>query len=228
MGAIITTAIGYLIKSLVNPSNAGNPNESEDLAIGNIGQIIIDLANGLDFLFTQVSGAWKYVQDTCHQIGHDFEQIEGATENRFDYLTGTFIPHSLAWLNGYIYSHKIAPLEGRMADAERAITDLQAAMIDVQNWRRTYVTPNIQLLLKFRADFYAGDQPSIDVLIDWLRHPDHFGVWAAPPLIGPTIAYYADDAHKRSRDNLTDVIGGAWAETPSAVWSDFEAMLVTD
>lgn len=175
----------------------------------------------------QEIGAVQFSAQYAKQIGHDFEEIEGRQQERWNRLFEVIMPNSLAHAVGYVYSDGIVPLRHTVSSLSDSLFQAWQNIGNLNAWRNNVAQPELNDLESFKATFMRDYLPAIEILRDWLANPSHFGEWAAPPVIGPIVAYLADDSHKQTRDNLTDILAQAWAETPDKVWADFEEMLVS-
>lgn len=167
---------------------------------------------------TQEMGAVQYSADAAQQIGHDLEQIQGTHQRYWNRLFDVILPHSLQHAFEYTRQWAIDYFSPPITQLENYVRDLLNRTSRLEGWERDVVDPDLSLLLNFRSDFFRGDQPSINVLIDWLRRPGDFGEWATPPIIGPVVAYLADPAHETTRDNLSRILVDAWTEVPNDIW----------
>ena len=189
-----------------------------------VARVITALAD----VFTQELGAIRYSDRYAQQIGHDLEQIEGDQQYRWNQLFDRILPHSLKHAFGVAQTWAINYFSPPITDLYNHVQSLDTSRATDENWLYGWVVPNERLLLKFRDDFFAGDQPSIDVLINWLRHPADFATWATPPIVGTFIAYLAAHGHETSRDNLARIMVDAWSEVPNDVWESILRWSVTD
>lgn len=174
----------------------------------------------------QEQGAVQYSAQYAQQIGHDFEQIEGDWEAIFDRLLKVILPHSFSHLAGYISAVTMAPLRNAVKLLQGLVDKIAVQVQELLNWKQFTVTPALARFDTFLADFFKGDQPAINILNDWLTHPADFGQWAAAPVVGPIVAYLADETHDATTDNLSAIMLRAWLDHPLEVLNAIEAWLV--
>lgn len=180
-----------------------------------VGRVITAIAD----VQGQEQGAVLWSATDAKQIGHDFEQIEGDWESNFDRLLDTILPQSFKHLVGYVYSDGIVPLRVAMRATQDSIVTVTGRVNTLFAWRNTYVDPLLEGYQQFIAWWDANFSAPALTLIDWLDHPGNFGTWAAPPIVGPLIAYLADATHQQSRDNLAKIMVAAWYEEPNDIWA---------
>lgn len=226
MGGIVLNLLGALANALRDPSSAGSDSEALHLAVDNIYGTLSSIARGVVYVFYQVWGAKQYELPLAQQIGKDMETVQGANENSMDHIAYTILPNSLNYLQGFIFSTGIVPLRAVTKQLADTLTTVQKRLTEDENWLYNWVVPSVKDYYAFKDAFYKGDQPSINVLIDWLHNPAGFGTWAAPPLIGPLVAYLADRNHQATRDNLASIMVNAWSEEPDTIWGAVQNWLV--
>lgn len=223
----IGAAVGILAGGLVNPTGAGSrPVTNDDLAgvwsdIQYRFTVIADVLKDAD---NQVANAGQAATEAATQAEVIGQNVKDITNRTYTVV----IPHSMSWLAGYMVSHFITPLQVRMDTAESNIRFLLGWRGQIDNWRKTFVDPNVELWVGFRQFFDSWPQSILFMWKDWLENPDHFAQWAAAPLIGPLVSYLAATEHKQTRDNLTGIIGRAWAEESGKVYDDVLTFLLSD
>lgn len=156
------------------------------------------------------------------------EKIGQSVKNITNHTYTVVIPHSLSWLAGYIVSHFITPIQTRLDTDESSIRFLLGWRNQIDDWRKGFVDPNVELWVGFRQFFDSWPQSILFMWHDWLENPDHFAQWAAAPLIGPLVSYLAAPEHKQTRDNLTAIIAQAWAEDSNDIFDDVLTFLLSD
>lgn len=162
-------------------------------------------------------GAWGYVQRKAKDTGAAFTELQDDSGQMWTHLYTRVLPHSLAHLEGKVGAEQIGPLH-RYIKAVAVQADANLKQINsLLGWQKNYVNPLLSGWREF-IKWWDGNfsEPAV-TLIDWLQKPEDFAKWAAPPLAGALVAYYADPQHKRTRDNLTLTIVDAWSETPNRV-----------
>lgn len=173
-------------------------------------------------------GAWGFVQRKAKDAGDGFTEIQQDQGDMWHHLYTRVLPHSLAHLEGKIGATSISPLH-RDIEAVLKQSDAELRQINgILGWMKNYATPLLTGYQQFVKWWDANFAEPAATLIDWLRHPDNFAKWATPPLAGALVAYYADNAHKVTRDNLALIIADAFAEESGKVFDALMEWATTD
>lgn len=220
-------AIGILGNDLINPDAAG----PGAVTVDDLMPILSDIA----YRFSVVADVLQEADDQANssvtaatEAATQIEVIGQDVKDTTERIVDTIIPHSLAWLSGYIVSHFIVQLQAAVTSLENAVDSLTRNVDILRTWRSERVDPDLDAWEQFHAFFTGWPTSVLMTLHDWLEHPDHFAQWAAAPLIGPLVSYLAAPEHKTARDALTSVIADAWAEESDVVFGDMLTFLVSD
>lgn len=222
MGKIIEGIVGAILNALGGANNAGDPLEEVKVGFIHIAEVIRNMADALSRLFGGIRGAWQFAKP--HTIGAA-EAIGNTAYNQdqmWARLLDTILPHSLKWLDGALHKWAIGHFQPQINRLARSVKFLMGWRGQIDHWRKTQVDPELHKLMSFRKLILGWPMDILKTWRDWFAHPAHFAKWAAAPLIGPTLAYYADRKHKLSRDMLTATVVDA---TPD-VWRHAEAATV--
>lgn len=220
-------AIGILGNDLINPDAAGpTPLTVDDLMpiLSDIAYRFSVVADVLQEADDQANSSVTAATEAATQIEVIGQDVKDTTER----IVGTILPHSMAWLSGYLVSHFITPLQQAVAELKSNVAFLLGWRGQIDTWRKDYVDPHISDWITFDDFFYSWPLSILLMWKDWLAQPAGFGQWAAPPLIGPLVSYLAAPEHKQTRDNLTGIIAQAWAEESQTVLDAVLTFLVSD
>jgi hypothetical protein len=221
------TAIGYLGAQLVNPDSAGPGAITADDFVAIMRDIeyrfslVADVFDNMD---QQANASVTAATGAATQIEVIGQDVKDTTER----IVQTIIPHSMAWLSGYIVSHFITQLQQSVKELQSNVSFLMGWRNQIDAWRNEFVDPNVELWVGFRQFFDGWPQGILFRWKDYFDNPDHFAQWAAAPLIGPLVSYLAAPEHKQTRDNLTDIIAKAWAEESEDILQSVYAFLLAD
>lgn len=220
------TGIAQAVNSYLQDKLTQQWGQDTIAAINELSKWVTDGWQGLTFSGQQEQGSVQYSDQYATQIGHDFEQIEGTTENTISHVAFTILPNSLQYTVGYIVSRWIGPLQVRMTAAENFIQRVDDDVIAIHAWLFPYASNAVAEWYAFAKWWNANFAAPADTLIDWLKHPAHFGEWAAYPVLGPIIAYLQYPAHDEYRDALNTVVLRAWSEHPGDTLTEIELWLI--
>src|SRR6266702_78261 len=159
------------------------------------------------------------VRDDLAKLGDDLKTI---TEHTYDVV----IPHSLSYLNGYVFSHGIVPLRNTVSSIEKEMGALSGRVSVLEFWRRDYADPHIRDWRRFNSWFHEWPIGVVTQWHEWFQHPHDFALWAAAPMIGPLVSYLAADEHKQTRDNLGLIILDSWTEDTRSAWEAWLRFMV--
>lgn len=221
------SVLDILTGGLANPSAAGPaPVTVDDLMpiLSDIAYRFSVVADVLDSADRSADSSVTAATDAAAQIEVIGQDVKDTSER----IVNTIIPHSMAWLSGYIVSHFITQLQQAVRDLQSSVAFLMGWRGQIDTWRHDFVDPNVELWVGFRQFFDGWPQSILFRWKDYFDNPDHFAQWAAAPLIGPMVSYLAAPEHKQTRDNLTDIIATAWAEEANDIFSDVMAFLLAD
>lgn len=228
MSAIAGPIISGIEGALEGASSAGSGQEGQDVFNANIADMVKEVAEGVLWVFGQVYGSWKWSYPRSQQIGRDFETIQGANQSAILHLTEQILPNSLAYLEGYIFSHGIVPLRRQVATLDTRVKALVKWQGEIDAWRKHTVDPAIAQSKAFIAAFNRDDRPAINTLRGWLKDPGVFAKWAAPFLIPPLVGNLATDHFTRARDTLALMLVQSWNDETNAVWEGVLQWVVSD
>jgi hypothetical protein len=223
----VGAAISILGGSLVNPGSAGPGAVTVDDLVPVLEDIsyrfsiVADVFQAMD---QQANSSVTAATEAATQIEVIGEDVKDTTER----IVQTIIPHSMAWLSGYIVSHFISQLQAAVKELQSNVSFLMGWRNQIDAWRNEFVDPNVELWVGFRQFFDGWPQGILFRWKDYFDNPDHFAQWAAAPLIGPLVSYLAAPEHKQTRDNLTDIIAKAWAEESEDILQSVYAFLLAD
>lgn len=175
----------------------------------------------------QEAGAWKYVQPLARDVGDELASMADDTQFVTERIVDTILPRSLAFLNGYIFSHGIVPLRNQVRSIEGEIGKLSGRVSVLEIWRKTYADPHIMDWRRFNSYFNTWPVDVLNTWHSWFGNPHLFGQWAAAPVVGPIVSYLAEADHQQTRDNLSLIMTDAWSEAPNATWENILQWLVT-
>lgn len=184
--------------------------------------------NVVNDVFGAAKGGEAISQGVSHDAGDKVEAIGKYVKDITEHTYNVVIPHSLAWLDGYINSHEITPIKRRLAADESQIRFLMGWRGQIDSWRRNYVDPNLAAWVTFHKWFNGYPLASVNELHDWLTKPGTFGKWAAPAIAAPFVAYLGDKHNEAVRDSLTLIMVDAWQEKPDLVWDGLLEWLVAN
>lgn len=182
--------------------------------------------NVVNDVFKAAKGGEAISQGVSHDAGVKVEAIGRYVKDITEHTYTIVIPHSLAWLNGYINSREITPLKQRLARDESQIRFLLGWRGQIVAWRKSFVDPNISAWVAFHRWFNGYPLTDVNELHNWLTKPGTFGKWAAPVIAQPLTAYLAAHKDEKARDALALVMMEAWQEEPQLVWDNVLAWLV--
>jgi hypothetical protein len=223
----VGAAIGYLGGQLVNPASAGPGAITADDFVSIMRDIEYRfslVADVFDDMDQQANSSVTAATAAATQIEVIGEDVKDTTER----IVQTIIPHSMAWLSGYMVSHFISPLQSAVKELQSDVSFLMGWRNQIDSWRHEFVDPNVELWVGFRQFFDGWPQSILFRWKDYFDNPDDFAQWATAPLIGPLVAYLAAPEHKQTRDNLTDIIAKAWAEESQDILTSVYAFLLAD
>lgn len=203
-------------------------NEGFDLAIVRVWTGINGIGQFLQDILGSERGAWLFAKPQIIGGAWGLGQLAYNERQAWERLLGVIIPNSLKWLDGHTHQW-VDPALGRLWHELTKFENFQYGWdTATANWANHWVDPNLSHWIQWFDDWHTRVETVSQTWWDWLHHPDQFGNWGAPPLIGPTIAYYSAPEHKESRDNLTQIIVDATADMPLHVESAILAWLNAD
>lgn len=223
----VAAGLGYLGSQLINPSQAGPRGVTVDDLMPILSEITYRFSIVADVLQNadqQADASVTAATDAATQIETIGQDVKDSTER----IVQTILPHSMAWLSGYIVSHFVTPLQQRMDAAESSIRFLLGWRGQIDTWKNDWVTPHLTDWINFDDFFYTWPISVLMTWRDWFAAPDQFAQWAAAPLIGPLVSYLAAPEHKTTRDNLMAIVAQAWSEESGVVFDDMLKFLLSD
>jgi hypothetical protein len=179
------------------------------------------------WLFQQTADAATIQAEWGNPFLNTIESMAHTDANNWDALLHRILPNSLHWLQGWIASNWIVPLNVVVSQNTTAITNDQKAIGVLADWDTDYGNPMYDFLA---PSMLLNPKDTAATLAAWnyyFQHPDSFGTWAAPPMDGSLLAYWNDPNHKQSRDALMLIIVRAFQEKPGDVMDALEQWMVT-
>lgn len=223
----VGVALGYLGSQFIDPSEAG----PRSLTVDDIMPILADVAYRFSIVADVLNNADQQADSSvtaATEAATQLEVIGQDVKDTTERIVFTILPHSMAWLSGYLVSKFITPLQAAVAELKSSVAFLMGWRGQIDTWRKDHVDPELETWEQFHAYFIGWPTAVLAVLHDWLQYPDHFAQWAAAPLIGPLVSYLAAPEHKQTRDALTSIVAQAWAEESGVVFDDMLTFLVSD
>lgn len=211
-------AVGIILDLLPGSTPAGTSGEEVSVELFARWAETVDFMRGQLFIDDQVHGAWLWAQSRARQIGKDLEQIAGDQDWMWRHLTEVILPHTEAFLIGYVWSKGITPLKVRLAKDEKVLRFLMGWRGQIDYWRKYTVDPELAQWVSFLRWFNSNARAPIQTLAGWLKAPGTFSQWAVPIITAPLITYLADKASIATVDELARLVVDA---TPD-VWRHVE------
>lgn len=196
--------------------------------ISQVVNMLISFASIFDSLSNKELASWQYADPRMKDLALGAGNLGYVEEQAWERLFNTIIPNSLSWLDGRTHQWVDTKYDWQINafwNYWRAQWKYDEA---VTRWADTWVDPNLQHWITWFDTWHTRVENVSFTWTEWFKHPDQFGDWGAPPLIGPTIEYYTKPEHKPSRDNMTQIIVDATADMPEHVEGAIMAWLLTD
>lgn len=222
MSALAGALLDQLVNSLRNPAPAGNTTEDLSVWIGEVYSELVEVARNQLWLDVQQHGAWLGNEKRARQIGKDLEELAGDQDWMWHRLVEVILPHTEAYLIGYVWSKGIVPLRQQLAKVESSVRFLLGWRGQIDTWRKITVDPDLAKLLAFLRWFDQNARAPVLTLQGWLKRPGTFATWAVPILTDPITVYLATKARRSTVDRLTQLI----VDHSPDVWRHVEAATV--
>lgn len=219
-----SAGLGAVIDALTGAQGAGpDPVSEDELAptLNNIAVAIQIISDTFDAAEEATTDAVTSANDTATSMSNIAQDLSDA----IDRLLSTIIPHSLQWVIGYMVSNYIDAINDRLDTIDSRLDALEDWKGGIDSWRNDRVDPAIDNYVDWRQWFDSWPQEILYKWHDWFAKPEGFVDWVGDMLVGPTVSYLGDDNHKDLRDDLTEIMVGAWTETPRDVWAEIEEFL---
>ena len=175
-------------------------------ALQQLGSVVEWLTEVVQDVFGAAKGGEDYSEEWARRAGEQIDQMGSDIEDITVHTYLVLVPHSLAYLLGYIVSHYIEPIQRAIDNLQTRVGILEGFRRSTDEWRYKYVDPAIQGWKAFQEWFDSWPRGILFRWKDYFENPSHFADWATPPIVGPFIAYLANKDHSESRDNLTSII----------------------
>lgn len=196
--------------------------------ISQIVNMVVDFASIFDSLSNRVKASWAYADPRMKDLALGAGNLGYIERNAWERLFNTIIPNSLSWLDGRTHQWVDTKYDWQLNDFWKYWRAQWAYDAAVTKWADTWVDPNLQHWIIWFDTWHDRVETVAFTWSEWFHHPDQFGDWGAPPLIGPTIRYYGAPEHRESRDNMTQIIVDATADIPNHVEGAIMAWLTGD
>ena len=185
--------------------------------ISQVVQMVVSFASVFDDLSNKVKASWSYADPRMKDLALGAGNLGFVERNAWERLFTTIIPNSLRWLDGRTHQWVDAKYDWQINDFWHYWHNQWGWDTEFDGWRYGWVNPNLRHWILWFDTWHERVETVAFTWDEWFHHPDEFGEWGAPPLIGPTIAYYDKPEHKESRDNMTQIIVDATADMPHHV-----------
>lgn len=199
--------------------------------IAQISQIVSMLASfaGIfDSLANKILASWQYADPRMKDLALGVGNLGYVERDAWERLFTVIIPGSLSWLDGRTHQWVDAKYDWQINDFWNYWHSQWKWDDEVTKWADNWVDPNLEHWIVWFNTWHQRVETVAFTWTEWFKHPDEFGDWGAPPLIGPTIDYYSKPEHKDSRDNMTQIIVDATADMPNHVEGAIMAWLTSD
>ena len=189
------------------------------------------VGGGFDGIADAMYQEWGAVGWVTQHLGDIYDQVinlENSHEQSLSWIAFTMLPNSLGYLEHNIYVGWIQPMGVEIAQLRAQTKDLYARLGQV--WTEVFnnLRPDVNGLLQFEDAFKTGDQPSINVLIDWLRNPSHFSDFAVPRIADPLAVYLNAPDHEQAHKGFAYVMVDVWDDEATAIWDAVARWLTAD
>lgn len=199
MLSTISAALGYLIRSLKNPSAAGSSTEPTTVAIITITSVLKVIAKGFDQVFSRQRKAYTAAQSDGQNIGTIVRQQATWDADNWDHLLKVILPHSQSWLLGAVHKWTDATFLRKAWLKSKTWTTVQSESHTAYTFWRTW---HLVVHKFFRSQWPA--------LVTWQRRraePQLTQLWALNPKVEPLEYVILNKAanYLHSRRGATDL-----------------------
>lgn len=212
-----SVGIGAVIDALTGAQGAGPDPVSEDELAPTLNNISVALQIISD-TFDALNEASQDAVTTATDVATKVEGIGQDVSDVLDRLIDTIIPHSLSWLDGYIVSSYIDPINDRIDALTSRVESLEDRVSTLESWRSDKADPILDNYQAWRQWFDTWPQGILFRWHDWFAKPEGFVDWVGDMLVGPTVSYLGDKDHRETRDNLAEIMVKAWTERSTPIW----------
>lgn len=218
MLSTISAALGYLIRSLKNPSAAGNSTESITVAIISITSVLKVIAKGFDQLFARQRKAYTAAQSDGQNIGTIVKQQATWEAGNWNHLLGVILPHSQSWLLGAVHKWADATFLRKSWLKSKAWTTVRSESHTAYTFWHTW---HFAL-----SDFFRKQWPALRTWQRKRAEPQLTQLWALNPKVEPLEYVILDKAanylhSQRGATDLHNLTGLIIDESPS-LWRHLE------
>jgi hypothetical protein len=225
MPLIIRTVIVAALQALFGGGGTDVRQQIDDYLAGYL-QLVTNILTAFGYNIEQEHGAVRYSERYATVIADDLVKTQAATLSMLNRLTFTIVPNSLGQVIHNIFQGWIVPIRRRLDNFATRIGILEGFRRSTDSWRYNTVDPTLADWRTFKRDFFRGDQPAINVLNYWLRHPVRMADSLAPYFARPLVSFLAYKGHRQDRDLLAQAMLTAWREQPERTLAEIEAWLV--
>lgn len=211
MGSVLAAALGYIVRSLKNPSAAGNSNESLSVAIINIVGTIRVIASGFDQVFSRLRKAYGNAANYAANLETIIDDTSKWDADNWSRLTEVILPRSLYVTSDDIHKWATKRFIPWSWLRSKQWTDVVSKAGTGYTFWQTYHY--------WLRDFTANQWPG---LLAWRQkrvEPQLAQLWALNPNAYPLEAVILDKAatylhSKRGATDLYNLTGMIIAEAP--------------
>ena len=201
MGWIVAIAT-WLLKQTAGWTGKLSDTTLRDALVG-VWATIASMAEWIKTITDSEHGAWQFSHPQAVGAAWGLGETAYALAHGMVRIVDVIVPNSLAWLDGETHQWVDAKYDPQLSELYSDVDDINDRLNRVQTWRNAWVDPQLTADLGYRQFLQGWPQSQWFTIKGWFADPAVFARWATAPLIGPTIAYYADRAHADSRDNMT-------------------------